>query len=101
MHEGLPMPEDTPLTPRRWERQPSKIPISLVLEADRLKADDSAITVDISVRGANVRTKLALVPGQWVKVAAKGEFKHAIPALVVWAREDESGHWTSAGLQFF
>ena len=95
------MHENTSHTPRRCERQPSKIPISLVLEADPFKADDSAITVDISPRGASVRTKLALVPGDWVKVAAKGEFKQAIAALVVWVREDESSHSTFAGLELF
>jgi hypothetical protein len=36
------MQENTSHTPRRWQRQPSKIPISLVLEADPTKADDSA-----------------------------------------------------------
>ena len=95
------MPENTSYTPRRWQRQPSKIPISLVLETDPFKADDSAITVDISRRGASVLTKLALVQGEWVKVVSKGEFTQAIAALVVWVRKDESSHSTSAGLELF
>jgi hypothetical protein len=95
------MQENTCHTPRRWQRQPSKIQISLGLEYDRLKADESATAIDISPSGVSVRTKLALVPGEWVKVAAKGEFKHAIPAHVVWTREDESGHSTCAGLELF
>ena len=94
------MQTNTALIPRRWERQPTTIPISLVLKADHFKADDSAITVDISLRGARVRTKLALVPGEWVGFVAKGEFPHAIPSRVVWVREDESSHWTFAGLEF-
>ena len=95
------MQENTPHTPRRWQRQPSSIPISIVMEDDPSKADDSAITLDISPRGASIRTKLALVLGDWVKVAAKGEIMHAIAALVVWVREDESGHSISAGLELF
>lgn len=93
------MHENNSQTPRRWERQPATIPIGLVLKADHFKADDSAITVDISLHGARVRTKVALVPGEWVGVIAKGEFPHAIPSRVVWAREDESSHWTCAGLE--
>ncbi len=94
------MQNDISGIPRRWERQPAKLPISLVLKADHFKADDSAIAVDISLRGASVRTKLALVPGEWVGVVPSGEFPHAIPTRVVWVREDEYSHWTFAGLEF-
>jgi hypothetical protein len=95
------MQENTCHTPRRWQRQPSKIPIRLALEADDLKADDSAITVDISRRGASVQTKLALVPGEWVEVVAKVKISRAVAAHVVWVREDESNHLTFAGLELF
>jgi hypothetical protein len=95
------MQEYTSHTPRRCERQPASIPISLALETAPFKVDDSAITVDISPRGASVRTNLALVPGEWVKVVANGEISHAVAAHVVWVREDESGHSTSAGLELF
>ena len=33
-------------------------------------------------------------------VINKGDFPHAIPTRVVWVREDESSHWTFAGLEF-
>ena len=80
--------------------EPAAIPIRLVLKADHFEADDSAIAVDISIHGAKVRTKLALVPGEWVGVVPGGEFPHAIPTRVVWAREDEYSHWTFAGVEF-
>ena len=86
--------------PRRWERELATIPIRLVLKAENFKADDSALAVDVSLCGMKVRTNLALVPGEWVGVVPKGEFPHAIPARVVWMREDESNHWTFAGLEF-
>ena len=95
------MHENTSHTPRRWERQPAAVPISLVMEADPSKADDSAVTVDISVRGASVRTNLTLVRGEWVKVVGKGQYPRPIPALVAWVREDESSHLTLAGLDFY
>jgi hypothetical protein len=85
---------------RRWERDPANVPIKLVLKAESFKSDNSAITIDLSVRGMQVRTNLALVPGEWVGVVPKGGFPHAIPARVVWAREDESSHWTFAGIEF-
>jgi hypothetical protein len=95
------MQENTSHTPRRWERQPATVPISLMLEADPSKADNSAITVDISVRGASVRTKLALVLGEWVKVVGTGQYPRPIPALVAWVRKDESSLLTLAGLDFY
>ena len=94
------MQENTSVPPRRWERQPATVPISLMLEADPSKADDSAITVDISVRGASVRTNLPLVRGEWVKVVGKGQYPRPIPALVAWVRTDDSSHLTLAGLDF-
>jgi hypothetical protein len=94
------MQTNTSVPPRRWERQPATIPISLVLKADHFKADNSAITVDISLHGAEVRTNLTLAPGEWVGVVPKGEFPHAIPTHVVWVREDEASRWTFAGLEF-
>jgi hypothetical protein len=85
---------------RRWERESAAISIKLVLKAESFKADNSAVTLDLSLRGMKVQTSLDLVPGGWVGIVAKGEFPHAIPARVVWAREDESSHWTIAGLEF-
>ena len=76
------------------------IPIRLVLETENFKADNSAITTDISTDGVGVRTTLALVPGEWVGYIAKGKFPYAIPSRVVWAREDAYSHWTFAGLEF-
>ena len=40
-----------PPIPRRSERRPATIPISLVLDAEKFKADNSAITTDISTDG--------------------------------------------------
>ena len=71
-----------------------------VLKAERFKADNSAITVDVSLRGMKVQTNLTLIPGEWVGVVPKGGFPQAIPARVVWAREDEVSRWIFAGIEF-
>ena len=94
------MEENSSHTPRRWEREPAQIPIKLVLQAERFKADNSAITVDVSLRGMRVQTNLALIPGEWVGVVAKREFPHAIPTRAVWVRKNESSGWSFAGLEF-
>ena len=94
------MQTSTPANRRRWERQPATIPIKLVLKAENLKVDNSATILDFSLRGMGVLTTLALFPGERVRIVAKGEFPDDIPTRVVWVREDESNHWTLAGLEF-
>ena len=84
---------------RRCERKPKTMPISLVSKGHRLKSDGSAFTLDVSLRGARVRTKLELVPGELVGLVPLGEFSQAVAARAVWVREDEC-MWTYAGLEF-
>ena len=94
------MQANIPADHRRWNRQPATIPISLALDTDNLTVDNSATIIDFSLRGVGVFTTLALVPGDCVKIFAKGEVPDAIPARVVWVREDESSLWTVVGLEF-
>jgi len=86
---------------RRWERQPATISISLVLKAQNFKVDNSATILDFSLRGVGVLTKLALFPGERVRIVAnKGESPDDIPTRVVWVRQDVSNHLSVAGLEF-
>jgi hypothetical protein len=94
------MPPNTPSVARRAERRQETVPIRLILEAENFKADNSAITTDISTDGVGVRTTLTLVLGEWVGYIVKGKFPYAVPSRVVWAREDEYSHWIFAGLEF-
>lgn len=96
----MPNPQMTRANLRRWERRPASIPINLVSKTGNFTWDDSASTVDISLRGAKVRAKLTLVPGELLGFVPKGEFPDAIRTRVVWVREDDSGDWTIAGLEF-
>jgi hypothetical protein len=101
MKKGRPaMESKTPTNARQWEREPAAIPVSLVLSAEKFKSDPAATTIDISLSGVGVRTKLFLAPGEWVGIVPKGQFPQAIPARVAWAREDESNNLTIAGLTF-
>ncbi len=94
------MPSYIPDNLRLSAREAATIPISLVKRAESFRRDDAATTTDVSMTGMGIKTSMALIPGEWVGVIAKGEFPHAIPAHVVWAREDEATHWTYAGIQF-
>ena|ERR1035437_10310983 len=84
------MQENISANLRRWERQPTTIQISLVLKAEDDKVDNSVSVIDFSLCGVGVLTTLALVPGERIRIVAKGEFPHAIPTRVVWVREAES-----------
>jgi c-di-GMP-binding flagellar brake protein YcgR len=94
------METNTPANHRRWERQPATIPINIVLKAENLTVDNSATILDFSLRGVGVLTSLALFPGERVRIVAKGESPDDIPARVVWVREDQSNHFSVAGLEF-
>src|SRR5579872_2218661 len=93
------MPVTTSITSRRCARKQKNMPISLVLKGGPRMSDKAAFTLDISLRGASVRTKLPLFPGEWVGVVPNGDIQHAIPARAVWVREDKN-LWTYAGLEF-
>ena len=69
-------------TLRRWERRSATIPISLVPKASHSPTDDSAITIDISLHGAKVRTKLTLVPGEMVRFVPKENSR--MPSRLAW-----------------
>jgi hypothetical protein len=94
------MPSNTPVAVRRSERESEVVSIALVTRPEVFRQDESATTIDTSLHGMKVRTLLSLVPGEWVGVIPKGDFPHAIPAHVVWVREEESTYWTVAGIEF-
>ena len=85
---------------RRWERESVAISASLVMKADKLESKISTTIMNISLCGVAVRTKLALVPEGEMEIVITGQFSRAIPARVVWVRQDESGGWTIVGLKF-
>jgi hypothetical protein len=97
--EATQMPTNTASSSRRCQRKPKTMPVSLVLKDGPATSDGSAFTLDISLRGASVRTKLPLFPGEWVGIVPQGDIPHAIPARAVWVREDKY-MWTYAGLEF-
>jgi hypothetical protein len=87
-------------TQRRWDRDTVTMPVRLVLSPERFKSDNSATTVDVSLRGMKVKTSLDLIPGEWIGIVPKTGFPQAIPARVVWSHEDEATRWIYAGIEF-
>jgi hypothetical protein len=94
------MPFNVEVDLRRWEREAIAIPASLALKGDKLGSDTFAATMDISLSGASVHTKLALAPKQEVEVVIKGQFSRTIAARVIWVRRDQFGNGNIAGLKF-
>jgi hypothetical protein len=94
------MQTNSPADLRRREREPAAIPVGLISKVGEWKTDTAASTLNVSLSGVRVRTKLALVPEQKVKVVIEGQFSRALPGRVVWVREDKSSHWKTAGIKF-
>jgi c-di-GMP-binding flagellar brake protein YcgR len=85
---------------RQWERERVAIPVGLVLKSGELKSDITTATINFSLSGVGVLTKLALVPRQEVAIIILGNFLQTIRARVVWVREDECSNSVIAGLKF-
>ncbi|MBI1940341.1 MAG: PilZ domain-containing protein [Acidobacteria bacterium] len=70
-------------TTRRFERVPTRIPVSLIKEAEGRIVQRDGNTVDVSIRGLRVLTDLPLEPGETLGVfipeGLLGRFR------VVWA----------------
>jgi hypothetical protein len=86
---------------RGMERERAAFPIGLVLRSEHRQATYEASTVNLSLGGAAIETRLKLAPGDWVGIVPKGGFPYAIPSRVVWVRaKDADGLSYLAGLQF-
>jgi hypothetical protein len=85
---------------RRSQRLPATIPIRLVVESEGLKVEHEASTVDLSLQGVKVRTRVVLLPGETVGMVTEGDIRHAISARVVWALRAGTDPWSLAGLEF-
>jgi hypothetical protein len=78
-------------TERRTQRVSATIPISLVMQMEDSKTKHDAWMVDISSKGARVRTALVLLAGQVVGIIASGDSGQAVPYRVVWVERSSSG----------
>lgn len=93
------MAETTTTSNRRCDRKSKTMPVSLIVKDDPSSVDTSAFTLDISLMGASIRTKLPLHPGERIGFVPPGDISTLIPARAVWVREDKF-MWTYAGLEF-
>ena len=83
----------------RSQRISATIPITLVLQGEDPKTEHDAYTVDISSKGARIRTVFVLSPGQMVGIVLEGDSRGAITSRVVWV-ERSSVVGSLAGLEF-
>jgi hypothetical protein len=83
----------------RSQRISATIPISLVLQGEDPKTEHDAYTVNISSKGARIRTVFVLSPGQMVGIVLDGDARGAITSRVVWV-ERSSVVGSLAGLEF-
>jgi hypothetical protein len=78
-------------TERQSRRVSATIPISLLMEWEDSKTKHDAWMVDISSKGARVRTALVLLAGQIVGIIVSGDSGQATPYRVVWVERSSSG----------
>ena len=84
---------------RLSQRVSATIPLSLLLVAVDSRTGHDAYTVDISAKGARVRTTFRLMVGQLIGIVPSGDFGQAIRSRVVWVdRSSDVG--SLAGLEF-
>ena len=85
---------------RRFQRIPATIPIMLMVESEGFKVEHQASTVDLSLQGVKVRSRLALLPGETVGMFNKQDMRHPVLGRVVWAQRAGNDMWSVAGLEF-
>ena len=78
-------------TERQSRRVSATIPISLLMEWEDPTTKHNAWMVDISSKGARVRSSLVLFAGQVVGIIPAGDSGQVIPYRVVWVELSSSG----------
>ncbi len=97
--EEVSMRDDFSIPSRGLRRLPATIPISLLLKREDSKTGHDAYTVDLTRKGARVRTTFVLSPGELVGIIPWGDAGKAIPSRVVWVQRS-SVVGSLAGIEF-
>jgi PilZ domain len=90
---------DASFIPRKFEREPVKKIVHLVVRSDGERLGAGAYTVDLSPRGTRVHTALDLIPGQIVEFQPENS-GFITRCKVVWRGGRGSGAEDEAGLEF-
>jgi hypothetical protein len=90
----------THITARRFGRIFARIPVTLLLDPQNRMVLHDTVTIDLSARGARVRAKVPLWPGQKVEVMPTTDPKYAVPSRVIWVRANATDSRGEAGLEF-
>ena len=84
---------------RRYPRRPFEGRLMVLFDFAGRGAAREASTVDLSPKGARIRTDLELVRGQSVDLLAKNSV-NTVPSQVVWVGNTGPDHVREIGLQF-
>ncbi len=87
-------------SPRRVERVPSIMPVTLRIISGGEVVKRIASTVDVSQHGFRIRTTMALRPGQTLDIFPPRDKPSALVGRVVWVRAAASAQTTEAGIEF-
>jgi len=85
---------------RRSARIYVRMPVEIVVDSETHQIAHPASTVELSVHGVRVQTRVALVPGEHVNFIWRGATPRRVPSQVVWSAPGQSDHLGEAGLQF-
>lgn len=85
------MQADSYTPERRSQRVSVTIPISLLLQPEDSKTAHDAWMVDISTKGARIRTAVVLLARQIVEIIPTADAAQAIQYRVVWVERSSSG----------
>ncbi len=85
---------------RRSRRVPEATLISLAFPSDDCRVKHEAFTMNQSLHGVGIRTRVQLSPGEAIVIFPGEGYWQTVPACVVWARASEIDAGYVAGLEF-
>lgn len=87
-------------SPRRYARRSAELPIKLLVHTGDLPVTEDALVTDLTQQGARIFSRMALAPGQILRVFPSEGIRYAVPGRVVWSRTIPAANGHEAGLEF-
>lgn len=94
------MAQDARSSPRRYDRIPVSIPVTLIVDSDGKKVGHPSYMVDVSERGIKLKANVAVTVGQLVDVVPTDGPRYAVRSRVVWVGKAGSDQEGRLGLEF-
>ena len=93
------MPSTTKSPTRRSERQPIRMALVLLTDANNGENREEAVTVDLSQHGCRIESPASLTTGQLVHLMPADSPGVSMPGRVVWVGEPTSELAGEAGIE--